>query len=132
METFEQASHLKLRFVTTKGELSTEDLWELSLSTLDTIAKNVHRMLLSEQEESFIPGTVQRKSTHNELRLTIIKQVIAWRVAKEQKGKIAAEIHARVARLKDLALQKHDEALAAQGVEEIDRQIAALEAALLE
>ena len=40
---FEKASKMKLRFSTTKGVLSTEDLWDLSLESLDRIAKNLKR-----------------------------------------------------------------------------------------
>ena len=114
MEIFEHASYLKLRFATSKGELVTEDLWALSLQMLDMTAKTIHRALLQEQEESFLPTAALRKSTHNELRLSIVKHVIAWRVEKEAQAKTRSEAHARLARLKELALQKQDAAWAAQ------------------
>ena len=128
MDIFEHASYAKLRFTTSKGELTTEDLWDLSLRTLDTIAKSVNHVLLAEQEESFLPAPLPRKATHHELRLNILKHIIAWRVAKDAQAKTRAEQQATLARLKTLALQKHDEAFAAQSLEEITQQIAALEA----
>mgnify|MGYP001607909131 CR=1 FL=1 len=130
MEPFEHASFLKLRFATTKGELATEDLWALSLHTLDATAKTVYRALLGEQEESFLPMTMPRKTTHNELRLAILKHVIAWRVEKDLQARTRSEAQARLSRLKELAIQKQDANWAAQSMEELQGQIATLESAL--
>jgi hypothetical protein len=51
---FEKASKMKLRFSTTKGVLSTEDLWDLSLESLDRIAKNLYKQIKESEEISFI------------------------------------------------------------------------------
>ena len=39
LNIFEKASKQKLRFVTSKGMISSEDLWDMSLQSLDIIAK---------------------------------------------------------------------------------------------
>ena len=48
---FERAAKRKLRFTSSKGSLSVEDLYDLSLTSLDSIAKGVNRQLKAEAEE---------------------------------------------------------------------------------
>ena len=43
MSIFEQSSRFKLRFQTNKYLLATEDLWDLSLPIMDTLAKAVNK-----------------------------------------------------------------------------------------
>ncbi len=128
MEIFEKASKLKLRFLTSQGHLSTEDLWELSLSDLDTIAKRVNNQLRDEGEESFIPSTTAKKSSHNDLRLELLKHVINTKVAEQDARKGRAEMQQRLSQLKALAETKATEQLASQSLEDIQKQIAELEA----
>ena len=110
MSNFEKASRLKLRFSTNKGELSVEDLWDLSLESLDTIAKAVNKKLKDESEESFIG----KKSSNNavlELKMDILKEVIEVKL-KEKEAKASRVIKsAKLAQLKELANNKANEQL---------------------
>ena len=54
MSNFEKASKLKLRFSTNRGELSIEDLWDLSLESLDQIAVAIDKALETAGKKSFI------------------------------------------------------------------------------
>ncbi|HNC58684.1 MAG TPA: hypothetical protein PLP33_24875 [Leptospiraceae bacterium] len=129
MNIFEKASKTRLRFASRQGQLSTEDLWDLSLSSLDTIAKAVNKELKSEQEESFIPDKTKRpNATHNALRLEILKHIIGVKVEESEASTKRAENAAKLARLKELAANKVDEVFAQQSLEEIQKQIAELEA----
>lgn len=76
---FEKAAKCKLRFQSSKGALSVEDLFDLSLTSLDNLAKDVNRQLKAEVEESFIEKKSQN-SSDLELRLDILKHVIAYKV----------------------------------------------------
>jgi hypothetical protein len=128
MENFEKASRLKLRFETNKGQVSTEELFDLSLQSLDTVAKMVNNQLRNEGEESFLPSTSSKAATHNTLRLDILKHVIEVKVREQEARKTRADNAATLARLKELALNKSDEQLAAQSLEEINKRISELEA----
>jgi len=131
MEIFEKASRIKLRFATNQGQLSTEDLWELSLRDLDTIAKRVNSQLRDEGEESFIPNAAtKRGETYNALRLDILKHVINSKVAEQELAKQRTEMQQRLAQLKNLEATKASEQFAAQSLEEIQKQIAELEVAV--
>lgn len=131
MDIFEKASRLKLRFDTSQGQFSTEDLWELSLQTIDTIAKKVNTQLRSEGEETFLSTSINKRSTHNDLRLEILKHVIKAKEQEQEDSKARVEKRAKIARLKELAQQKADEALSSQSLDEINKQIDELELALV-
>jgi hypothetical protein len=126
---FEQASRLQLRFVTSKGHVSTEELWDLNLQSLDTIAKAVNRELKSSQEESFIgtPTTANKATKQQELRLSILKHVIAVKQEEEAASKSRAAKRAQLATLKQLAEHKAGQAMEAKSLEEINAMITELE-----
>lgn len=51
---FEMATRNKLRFTSTKGELSVEDLWDLSDKDLDVVYKNLKDQEAKSSEESLL------------------------------------------------------------------------------
>ena len=51
---FEMATRSKLRFPSTKGELSVEDLWDLSDKDLDEVYKNLKDQEVKSSEESLL------------------------------------------------------------------------------
>ena len=51
---FEVATRSKLRFPSTKGELSVEDLWDLSDKDLDVVYKNLKDQEVKSSEESLL------------------------------------------------------------------------------
>lgn len=51
---FEMATISKLRFPSTKGELSVEDLWDLSDKDLDVVYKNLKDQEVKSSEESLL------------------------------------------------------------------------------
>lgn len=51
---FEMATRSKLRFQSTKGELSVEDLWDLSDKDLDVVYKNLKDQEVKSSEESLL------------------------------------------------------------------------------
>ena len=51
---FEMATRSKLRFPSTKGELSVEELWDLSDKDLDVVYKNLKDQEVKSSEESLL------------------------------------------------------------------------------
>lgn len=51
---FEMATRSKIRFPSTKGELSVEDLWDLSDKDLDVVYKNLKDQEVKSSEESLL------------------------------------------------------------------------------
>lgn len=129
---FEKAARLKLRFVSPQGGLTTEDLWDLPLSSmrpnqanLNNIAKAISRQLKTENEEDF----VNPKSGADEalqLALDIVKHVIQVRQAENEAARVLADRKEKKAKLLDLIAKKQDQALEGKPLEELQEMVAAL------
>lgn len=126
MENFEKATKQKLRFNTTKGLLSVEDLWDLSLTSLDSIARSVNKALKEESEESFIAVKTAANTTQ-QLRLDILKYIIEVKLKEKEVAKTRAEKSAKIETLKALAASKEIEELGAKSLDDIQKMIAELE-----
>lgn len=84
MNIFEIAVRQKLRFSsTTFAALSAEDLFDLSLSALDDIAKGINRQINAEKEESFLSENKNAVRKDLELKLEILKHIIGVREAEK-------------------------------------------------
>lgn len=127
MELFEQASRLKLTFNTNKGQLSVEHLWDLSLDSLDTLAKAVNRELKASEEESFVK-TRTKANTELVLRLEILKRVIEVKLQEQEDKKNRAAKRAQLDTLEQLRDNKALQELQSLSLDEINARIAALEA----
>ena len=119
---FEKASRLKLRFKSQMGLITVEDLWDLSLYNLDSIAKDLNKQIKAEAEESFI--TVKSKAnTALELAFEIVKHVIKVKLEEAELKRAAAEKKARKAQIMELISQKQNEALSAKSIEELQAEL---------
>lgn len=120
MDIFERASRAKLRFDSTKGNLSTEDLWGLSLESLNTIAVRTDKALKDEGQTNFI-GKQTTTASKNELRLDILKHVIKAKLDAKDAAATRAANQAKVDKIKDLIANKADAELANKSVEELEQ-----------
>lgn len=122
---FEIASKQKLRFTTTKGLLSTEDLWDLPLTTLNDLAQFLNKQVKEAGEESFI----EVKSSANEKldnMFEIVKHIIKVKLAERETLKVAKENANKKAQILELIHQKKNESLASMPVEELEKMLADL------
>lgn len=132
MSIFEQASRQKLRFPTNKGALTTEQLWDLPLQSksqfdLDTVAKSVSGELRGATEESFVATTVNPAKKELELKLEIVKHVIAVRIAENEAARNAAARKTEREKLLGILADKQDEELKNLTPEQIKERLTALE-----
>ena len=131
MNIFENASRQALRFETVKGLVMVEHLWDIPLSSrtgydLDTIAKAANADLKAQTEESFVVTKSNPAKSIAELRLEIIKYVIADRIAAQEKQKASAARKIEREKLIALLGQKQDQALMELTPEQIKEKLAAL------
>ena len=130
MTLFETASRLKLRFPSTKGDLTVEQLWDLPLQSksnfdLDTVAKTVNAYLQSTGEKSFVTAS----STANEkmtLTLDIVKHIISVRLKENQDALLVSAKKAEREKLLGILANKQDEALQQLTPEQIQARLAEL------
>ena len=95
MTIFEKATREKFRYPSTKGLLTTEQLWELPLTarsgfSLDDVARAVNAELKAIDTESFVATEINPAKTTLETKLEVVKHVIAIRIAEDQAAKAAA------------------------------------------
>jgi len=112
--------------LTDRGNLSTEQLFDLNLKQLDTVARRVNKAIKAEGEESFIEENQSETQIVDNLRLEILKSVIA---AKQATIKAVETRAARATRRRDLEAAlaaKEGEELASKSAEEIRAELDAL------
>ena len=125
MSMFEQATREKFRFPSIKGDLTTEQLWDLPLTakndfSLDGVAKAVNHELKGADEESFVETKSNPRKKELEAMLEILKHIIAVRQAENAAARTSQERRAERARLEAILATK--QAAALEGLSEADIQ----------
>ena len=126
---FEKATRQQLRFNTKKGLLSVEDLWTLPLKTnlsvqvdLDEVAKTVHQELKSSEEVSFV-APVTASNTTAQLKMDIVKHIIAVKLAEKEAAEKAREVKEKKQKIMSIIAQKQDESLMNSSVEDLQKML---------
>ena len=130
---FETATRTKIRFTSTRGELSVEMLWDVPLRSrdgfdLDAIAKSANKALKALTEESFV--STERTPAHAkaELTLELVKYVISVKLAEEETAKKRAENKVEREKLLAILAEKQAGKLSELSEREIQKRINALDA----
>lgn len=128
---FEQATRKALRFPSLRGELTTEQLWQLPLQAktgfdLDNVAKQVNSELKAVTEESFVSTSHSPAKDKFELMLTVVKRIIQVKLAEAENLKSMAEKEAKRQKLLQALARHQDAALEAMTPEELEAQLKAL------
>lgn len=123
---FEKASKLQLRYKVANGVINTEDLWELSLESLDSLAKSLNKELKESSEESFI----EEKTKANgilELKFEIVKYIIKFKMERQEKLKLVSEKRQKRKEIMELIAKKENEVLSSKSVEDLYKALEELE-----
>lgn len=128
MNIFEQASKKKLRFVSNRGELTTEQLWDMPLQSksgfdLDTLAKEVNRGIKASAEESFVTTKASPATTTLELQLEVLKHIIAVKIEAAASAAKRAENDVRRAKLIEALENKQNSELNNMSTEDILKEL---------
>lgn len=121
---FEKASRLKLRFPSSKGLLSAEDLWDLPLTSernasLNGLAQAAYQGSASSTPDFVGTAAKSDETKLNELRLDIIKHVIAVRIAERDAAAQAQQKREQKQKIMALIEEKQDESLRGKTAEEL-------------
>lgn len=120
------ASKKKYRFASNKGALTVEDLFDMSLPALDAIAINIDEQISKLGRKSFVnKATATNTDLSNQLE--IVKMVIEHKQAEDEARKTRAAKEASRAFLGELKKKKELEQLEGMSMEEIQKQLDALE-----
>lgn len=123
---FEEASKSKLRFSTNRGNLSTEDLWDLPLDELDTVAIGLNKQVQDSAVGSFVRKTNKTNKTL-QLRFDVVKSIIDSKLADADKAKETADRKAKRAVLLNKIAEKQDAKLDSMSLNKLQAELDALD-----
>lgn len=122
---FEMATRSKLRFPSTKGELSVEDLWDLSDKDLDVVYKNLKDQEVKSSEESLLDdANVDPKLT---AAIGIVKYIFTTKRNERLAEKERINKKLRQKKYIDALSKKQDEAIEKMSEAELRAMIDSLE-----
>jgi hypothetical protein len=129
---FEYATRNKLRFQSTRGELTVEQLWDVPLRSrddlnLDAVAKSTSKALKEISEESFVETAKTAEHSRREMALEVVKYVIDSKLADEEAVKRRADNRLEKEKLLAILAEKQDGKLSELTEKELRRRIKALE-----
>ena len=134
MDLFEECTRRALRFPSSRGALTVEQLWEMPLVSkdnfnLDNVAKAINGELKQITEESFVevkPHPLKKPLT---IALDICKHIIAFKLEEQEKRKAASERSKQRAKLLDALELKETEEMAGKSKKQLLKELDALEEA---
>jgi hypothetical protein len=128
---FEYATRNKLRFISSRGELTTEQLWDVPLRSsdgfnLNAVAKAANDAVKLTNEENFVEATRTVAHSRIETGLDVVKHVIGVKLADEAAVKKRTENKIKREKLLTVLAEKQDGKLSEMSERELKKQIAEL------
>lgn len=122
MDNFKTATQQKLRFTTSKGQLSTEQLWDLSLEDLDALAVALEVEYNHSAKTSFlVKKSVKDKAV--KLRFDIVLDILNTKVSDNEAATEAREKKEHNKKIIELIAAKKDDALKGKSVKELEAML---------
>ena len=129
MEIYKKACKKKLRFTTNRGPLSVEHLWDLPKEEIKQLvikaredAKKSTGEIIDE-ELAFLDAPAKTKSTDDELRFAILKDIYLTKKAAEEKAQKKAAARENNKKILDLIARKQDEALEKKSIKDLEKML---------
>jgi uncharacterized membrane protein len=122
MEFYKLASKQKLRFQTSKGNLSVEQLWELSEAELDALAVSLEDEYNQSGKKSFlVKRSVKDKTT--KMKFDIVLDILNTKVEERQSAEERAEKRAKNKKIIELIAEKQDESLKGKSIKQLEAML---------
>lgn len=118
MDNFKQAVKQKLRVSTNKGLLSVEQLWDLSISDLDTLAVSLEEAYNNSKGKSFLAKkTIKDKDI--KLQFDIVLDILETKVAEQEAISEAKEIKEHNQKILKLIEDKKEEDMKGMSIKQL-------------
>lgn len=114
---FEVAARTKMRF-DFRGQISVEDLWDLSVNNLDTIFKTLNSQLKQVQEESLL-NTKTKEDKELDTKIEIVKYIVSVKLEEANVKLKALEQKKQKQKIMEILETKQDESLQNKSAEEL-------------
>lgn len=125
MSNYKQASQLQLRFLTNKGNLSVEQLWNLSLTDLADAIKAVKKVLKCADNDDELSFLDENKTVdvENQLRFNILKDVYVDKQTSLKEARTATERKAFEQKILTIIAEKQEGDLKNKSIEELEAML---------
>lgn len=124
-EMFVTATRNKFRFPF-RGQISVEDLWDLSVGNLDSVYKTLNSQVKKAKEESLL-NTKSREDEIIEMQIEIVKYIVSVKQDEAAKKVAAKEKKARKQRILEVLAAKEDADLQNKSPEELQAMLSELD-----
>lgn len=118
-DLFALATRQKFRFPF-NGQISVEDLWDLTPAQLDRVYKALKKDQKASNEETLLT-TRSTEDTVLDNKIELVKFVFDTKMAEKQAAVLKAESDARKKHIKELIAIKKDKQLEALSMEELEK-----------
>lgn len=120
---YKQAIMLDLRFTTSKGSLTPQQLFQLSQTDLSNAIKSVKKVLKKNDDDelSFLEDTQKEVDVENQLRFDILKDVYLTKKKEVEELRNAAEIKAHNKKIDSLIAEKQEGKLREMSIEDLKK-----------
>lgn len=122
---FESATRSKMRFPF-KGMISVEDLWDLSLTNLDSVFKTLNAEVKKSEEESLL-NTKSKEDEEISNKIEIVKYIVSVKLDEKKKREDAKKNAEMKQRLLEIKAKRQDAALENMSDEDLDKMLAELD-----
>lgn len=125
---FEKALRNKYRFVSKVGVITTEDLFDLPLTSerrasLNDVAKTLAKEIREQGEEDFVSTSTNSVKKQLEDKLEIVKYIIQLRQEESAKAVEAKQNEAQREKIMQVIQAKKDQALLDMPLEELEKLV---------
>ena len=118
---FEFATRNKVRFPF-KGMISVEDLWDLSLTNLDSIYKTLNKQVKQSEEESLL-NTKASVDTELEVQIAIVKHIVSVKLAEKETAEKASAKKVQKQKIMSIIATKENEALQNSSIDDLKKML---------
>lgn len=122
---FESATRSKMRFPF-KGMISVEDLWDLSLTNLDSVFKSLNAEVKKFEEESLL-HTKSKEDEEISNKIEIVKYIVNVKLNEKKKRENDIKNAETRQKLLKIKAKRQNAALENMSDEELDKALAELE-----
>lgn len=122
---FDKVTRNKLRFSSTKGMLTVEDLWDLSLTTLNDMAKVLNKKLKTDQESDFLDET-PKENSDDRLRFDTVLHILEVKKQEKKDREVQLEKKTKKEKLLNLLAEKQDAEFRELSVDQIKEELSKL------
>ena len=118
---FEYASRNKVRFPF-KGMISVEDLWDLSLTNLDSVFKTLNAEVKKSEEEQLL-STKASVDTELEVQIAIVKHIVSVKLTEKEAAEKASAKKAQKQKIMSIIATKENEALQNSSIDDLKKML---------